>query len=268
MKLTEQKQLNWAKIENLKYLFNRWGRKSTERIRINTLDKSKLHLGVTEVPKADDFETPTFWTKPTGKKRAADILKSNAKSILHFSVFAPSIFDTEPQITSEYKTKKLYTPEKSSVKLTKLKYSNLEVTPLMRKPSNILNTKDISGAYPSKFRHTIKRIVQDANKGSHLKFDDKIVGDQACKYRPSIRVFNPYKNVSLSSLEKALIMPEFNISRNGWLFIANKCLRPHHSRNKSVDQMMRRPKRGGIHQSYESLKDYAISYALKFISFL
>lgn len=62
MKLTEPKILAWEHSDNLDYVYNKRGKKKLNLIQINSLEKSKKHLGISEDHSAND--------SPTTKKRA------------------------------------------------------------------------------------------------------------------------------------------------------------------------------------------------------
>lgn len=186
MKLKQPKLFNWARVENFKYIFNCGEKRSTEKFKINTLKKFNLHLGVSENPDANEYETPSFRATSKDKKRNAEVAKPNDKCILHYSAIEPSIFDIDQGQSSRYKKKKAFTPEKMSNKLRRLIYSNLEFIPHRRNPSYVLRTRNVIKTLPNKFKLTIRKFVNSAHKNSYLRFDEQIVGNQGSKFKLGI----------------------------------------------------------------------------------
>ena len=124
--------------------------------------------------------------------------------------------------------------------------------PLKQKTSNILCTKDIEGAVPAKFKHGTKRLLKHENYNSHLSFDSKLIGDDGRKFKPSIRIYNPYANNSFEKAQKDTIMPDINRSRGLYQNTPNLGIRVSHSRNLSVEPKRRNYDR--INLSYDSLQ--------------
>ena len=201
MKLTETKQLNWANLQNLDYLYYKKGRKQLGRLSNNSSDVSKAHLGVSEGRYKDNHNSPTYKTKPHGRKQATEIFKSAYKLLNQNITHIPSIFDvgTKKSKRGLRMSKKSYKATVGDINnhrtsLHHLKSSKLKLSPIKHNCSNILNTRDIDGAVPAKFKHRSKRLVTDKNNKSHISFENKLVGDDGSQFKPCLRVYNPYKN--------------------------------------------------------------------------
>lgn len=93
MKLTEAKGLSWDNIEKLDYIYKHRGRKHLRQLSNNSLDKSKKHLGVIEAKNVANDDSPSYRTKPAGRRHAADIAKSTKPIIIDGASYYPSLLD-------------------------------------------------------------------------------------------------------------------------------------------------------------------------------
>lgn len=87
MKLTERKNLNWSDSLNSDYVFNKQGKKHIKDSLNNSLDQSKAHLGVYTDIKRNPNDSPTFKSKPKGKRLVFDLFKENKPIIVSVEAY-------------------------------------------------------------------------------------------------------------------------------------------------------------------------------------
>ena len=115
-----------------------------------------------------------------------------------------------------------------------------------KKNRNYLNTKDIEGAFPMKFRHRNKRLIKQANCKSHFLASGSWSNELKEKpFKPGIKMVNPYQNLgftignrlklpdSVTALNERLNNSENKI--NSYRSIGDLDERGH-TRNRSANQ--------------------------------
>mmetsp|Transcript_7376 Transcript_7376/g.6535 ORF Transcript_7376/g.6535 Transcript_7376/m.6535 type:complete len:277 (-) Transcript_7376:100-930(-) len=193
MKLTESKVLNWGNIAHLDYLKNRNGRRHLSKVDFS-LEKTKRHLGVAKsnIPSFDD--SPTFKVKPTGRKQVLDPFSNNQSFILDLNSYSSSKNGSKLRSSA---SSGLTSDTNSTCDYKKLLDNRIKINlPKRKRNSNFMNTKDISGAFPMKFKHRNRRIVKEANCKSHFLASGTQLKDNAEKeFRSGIKIVNPYQNL-------------------------------------------------------------------------
>lgn len=137
-------------------------------------------------------DSPTYTNKPQGRRKDIDLFKENKSIIVDINSYRKSINDRNSKALSSNMTE-VFEPADRLLKLRPLKTDKIHVGPLRSKLSNYLNTKDIEGARPMKFKHRFKRIVEQANNKSHFLQSGSQLQESAEKpFKPGIRVSMPY----------------------------------------------------------------------------
>ena len=131
------------------------------------LEKSKNHLGINEAPSGKIDDSPTFKSKPSGKRHAFNIFKENKPMIIDAVSYSASKYSSNNPGNRIYDIKRLFESSEGELKFKVSRGSNFSLLSA-KKACNYLNTTDIDGAKPMKFRHRFKKIVEEANNKSHF----------------------------------------------------------------------------------------------------
>lgn len=171
------------------------------------------------------------------------------------------LLTTPPYLTQKLKKsrnglpKMIYQPNESGLSFQKFKDTNIKLMPLKKKACNYLNTKDIDGAKPMKFKHRFKRFVEEANNKSHfLRSGTQLNQNSERPFKPGIKMVYPYNEDTFSSM-RPLILPE-PTKRSGIysnLSNSNLSTATTHSRNRSVDLTRSRGNLSYMNNSLDSL---------------
>ena len=93
MKMTEPKQLKWTNSIALEYIYDKKGKKHLGKTSNNSLQLSKKHLGVAQEAMRINDDSPTFKTRPQGKRSVFEIFKQNGSHWQTGPDYVPSIFE-------------------------------------------------------------------------------------------------------------------------------------------------------------------------------